>query len=49
MTILPKLQVIRNSHAMAISEIITQIQQGDKNTDNHDIVSSNELSELLHF
>jgi DNA repair ATPase RecN len=47
--LLPKLQSIRNVHAQISAEIASQIQKSDKNADSREIVSSNELSELLNF
>lgn len=47
--LLPKLQGIRNAHIALGNEMATNIQKGDKNADSRDIVSSNELSELLNF
>jgi hypothetical protein len=48
-TLLPKLQGIRNAHIALGNEMATNIQKSDNNTDSRDIVSSNELSELLNF
>ena len=48
-TLLPKLQGIRNAHIAFGNEMATNIQKSDNNADSRDIVSSNELSELLNF
>lgn len=47
--LLPKLQGIRNAHASVRSELAACIQKSDKTNDSRDIVSRNELSELLNF
>jgi len=46
---LPKLQGIRNAHAGVKSELAAAIQKSDKSNDSRDIVSRNELSELLNI
>ncbi|HHU36833.1 MAG TPA: hypothetical protein GXZ47_06350 [Treponema sp.] len=46
---LSKLQTIRNIQSSLRSEISSLIHKSDKTMDNRDIVSSNELSELLNF
>ena len=47
--LLPKLQGIRNAHAGVRNELASAIQKSDKTNDSRDIVSRNELSELLNF
>jgi hypothetical protein len=47
--LLPKLQGIRNAHAGVKSELAVAIQKSDKSNDSRDIVSRNELSELLNI
>lgn len=44
-----KIQTIRNHHGALSAEILQSIRKSDKNSDSRDIVSRNELSELLHF
>ena len=46
---LPKIQSIRNAQSVLRGELAGTIQKSDKNADSRDIVSSNELSELLNF
>lgn len=46
---LPKLQNIRNMQGITHTEIASSIHKNDKSLDTRDIVSSNELSELLNF
>lgn len=45
----PKLNEIKAIHISLQSNLIKNIHKSDKNNDSHDIVSQNELSELLHF
>lgn len=45
----PKIQSIKNNHLTLAKEISTTIQKGDRNLDSRDVVSQNELSELLNF
>ncbi|HOC30317.1 MAG TPA: hypothetical protein PKH40_11605 [Treponemataceae bacterium] len=47
--LLAKLQNLRNTHTALSSEIVQNIRSSDKSMDSRDIVSRNELSELLHF
>lgn len=47
--LMPKLQGIRDLHLNIRSELIKIIQKSDNNNDSRDIVSPNELSELLNF
>lgn len=47
--LLPKLQGIRNAHSGVRGELSNAIQKSDKTNDSRDIVSRNELSELLNF
>jgi hypothetical protein len=47
--LLTKLQSIRNIHIHIKDEMTGNIQKSDTTTDSRDIVSSNELSELLNF
>ena len=47
--LLPKLQGIRNIQGTIQSELVLAIQKSDKTSDSRDIVSQNELSELLNF
>jgi hypothetical protein len=47
--LLPKLQSIRDMHFSIRAELIKIIQKSDKNSDSRDIVSPDELSELLNF
>jgi hypothetical protein len=47
--LLPKLQTIRNQHTTLNASICETIVKCDKNNDSRDIVSQNELSELLNF
>jgi hypothetical protein len=46
---LSKLQNIRNMQGLIRNEIAGSIRKSDKSLDSRDIVSSNELSELLNF
>ena len=46
---LSKLQNIRNMQGLIRNEIAASIRKSDKSLDSRDIVSSNELSELLNF
>ncbi len=46
---LPKIQGIRNAQSVIRGELAGSIQKSDKSADSRDIVSSNELSELLNF
>jgi len=47
--LIPKLNGIRNLHVNLRMEMTRSIQKSDKINDSHDIVSQNELSELLNF
>ena len=47
--LIAKLQGIRANHASQQAELVRSIQKSDKNSDSRDIVSQNELSELLNF
>jgi hypothetical protein len=47
--LLTKLQGIRNAQISIRTELENAIRKSDKNADYRDIVSSNELSELLNF
>lgn len=47
--LIPKLNGIRNLHVNLRAEMTRSIQKSDKINDSHDIVSQNELSELLNF
>ncbi|ULQ60079.1 hypothetical protein K7I13_01755 [Brucepastera parasyntrophica] len=47
--LMPKLQTIRNLQRSIREQILKEMQKGAKNTDARDIVSSNELNELLNF
>lgn len=47
--LITKLTSIHNQHLSLRNEITQNIQKLDKNTDSRDIVSQNELSELLNF
>jgi hypothetical protein len=47
--LLSKLKGIQTAHFAANSELAEKIRLNDRNTDFHDIVSHNELSELLRF
>jgi hypothetical protein len=47
--LLPKIQTIKNTHLALSAEIQKNIQKKDANFDSRDMVSQNELSELLHF
>ena len=47
--LLPKLKTIKEMHLAIRTEIQKIIQKSDKNNDSRDIVSPDELSELLHF
>jgi len=47
--IMSKLQGIRNAHASLKGNLVSIIQKSDKSVDSRDIVSQNELSELLNF
>lgn len=47
--LIPKLCSIRDLHYSQKSELSKKIQKTDKNSDSHEIVSQNELSELLNF
>jgi len=47
--LMPKLAAISELHVKLHREITAAIQKNDKNDDSRDIVSQNELSELLNF
>jgi hypothetical protein len=47
--LMSKIQSIRNAHHSIREELEGTIRKSDKNADFRDIVSSNELSELLNF
>jgi len=47
--LLPKIQSIRNLHLSVQGDLESTVKKSDKNADSRDIVSSNELSELLNF
>jgi len=48
-SIISKLQGIRTIHSVLQTELVRTVQKCDKSNDSRDIVSSNELSELLNF
>ena len=48
-SIISKLQGIRTIHSVLQTELVRTVQKCDKSNDTRDIVSSNELSELLNF
>ena len=48
-SIISKLQGIRTIHSVLQNELVRTVQKCDKSNDSRDIVSSNELSELLNF
>ncbi len=48
-SLLPKLTIISELHTKLRTEMMLKIQKNDKTDDSWDIVSQNELSELLNF